>query len=68
MTLMYKEKSMKDKLFIDLNSYHENIKLSLEINPNKFLNTEIIRTNQGIQMQVYNKAKASSVLVFESSL
>ena len=45
------------KLFIDLNSYHENIKLTLEINPNKFLDTEIIRTNQGIKTQVYNKAK-----------
>ena len=46
-----------DKLFIDLYSYHENIKLTLEINPNKFLDTEIICTNQGIKTQVYNKAK-----------
>ena len=46
-----------DELFIDLNSYHENIKLTLEINPNKFLDTEIIRTDQGIKTQVYNKAK-----------
>ena len=56
-TYVQRKKHERDKLFIDLNSYHENIKLSLEINPNKFLNTEIIRTNQGIQMQVYNKAK-----------
>ena len=29
----------------------------LEINPNKFLDTEIIRTNEGIKIQVSNKAK-----------
>ena len=57
MTLMYEEKSMKHKVFKDLNSCHENIKLTLEINPNKFLDNEIIRTNPGTQTQVYNKAK-----------
>ena len=58
MTLMHEEKQHEtDKLFIDLKSYHESIKLQLEINPNKFLDTEIIRTNQGIKTQVYNKAK-----------
>ena len=40
------KKHETDKLFIDLNSYHENIKLTLEINPNKFLDTEIIRNDQ----------------------
>ena len=40
-----------------MNSCHENIKLTLEINPNKFLDNEIIRTNPGTQTQVYNKAK-----------
>ena len=52
-----RKKHETDKLFIDLNSYHQNIKLTLEINPNKFLDTEIIRTNQGIKTQVYIKAK-----------
>ena len=33
------------------------MKLTLEINPNKFLDTEIIYTNKGIKTQVYNKAK-----------
>ena len=56
-TYVRRKKHETDKLFIDLNSYHENIKLTLEINPNKFLDTEIIRTNQGIKTQVYNKAK-----------
>ena len=52
-----KKKHETDELFIDFNSYHENIKLTLETNPNKFLDTEIIRTNHGIKAQVYNKAK-----------
>ena len=56
-TYVRRKKHETDKLFIDLNSYHENIKLTLEINPNKFLDTEIIRTNQGIETQVYNKGK-----------
>ena len=34
-----------DKLFLDLNSYDENIKLTLETNQNKFLDTEIICIN-----------------------
>ena len=42
---------------MDLNSYHQSIKKTLKINPNKFLDTEIIRTNQGIETQVYNKAE-----------
>ena len=54
---MRRKKHETDKLFIDLNSYHQSIKKTLEINPNKFLDTEIIRTNQGIATQVYNKAK-----------
>ena len=56
-TYVWRKKHKTEKLFIDLNSYHENIKLTLEINPNKFLDTDIIRTNQGIKTQVYNKAK-----------
>ena len=51
---------MKHKLFQDLKFYHENIKLMLETNP-KFFDTEIICTDQGIKMQVYNKAKKLTV-------
>ena len=36
---VFMDKDFIDKLFIDLNSYHENIKLTLETNPNKFLDT-----------------------------
>ena len=40
-----------------MNSYHQNIKLTLELNPTKFLDTEIIRSNGKITTQVYNKMK-----------
>ena len=56
-TYVQRKKRETDKLFLDLNSYDENIKLTLETNPNKFLDTEINRTDQGIKTQVYNKAK-----------
>ena len=52
-----RKKHETDKLFIDLKSYHEIIKLMLEINRDKFLGTEIIRTDREIKTQVYNKTK-----------
>ena len=63
---LQRKKNETDKLFIDLNSYHENMKLASEINSEKFLYTEIIRTDQGIKTQVYNRAKKFP-LVFEGS-
>ena len=56
-TYVWRKKHETDKLFLHLKSYHENIKLTLEANPNKFLDHEIICTDQGIKTQVYNKAK-----------
>ena len=56
-TYVRRKKHETDKLVLDLNKYPENIKLTLETNPDKFLDTEIIRTDQGIKTQVYNKAK-----------
>ena len=47
--LVQRKNNETDKLFIDLNQYHENIKLMLEINP------KLICTDQGITMQVCNK-------------
>ena len=55
---LQRKKNETDKLFIDLNSYHENMKLASEINSEKFLDTEIIRTDQGIKTQVYNGRKS----------
>ena len=41
--------------FQNLNCYHTNIKLTLEENPRKFLDTEIIRKNNTISTQVFTK-------------
>ena len=41
-------------LFEDLNSY-ENIKLTTEVNPSKFLDTELIRGKGSVLAQVFNK-------------
>ena len=54
---VWRKRHETDKLFLDLNSYHENIKLTSETNQNKFFDTDIIRTNQEIKTELYNKAK-----------
>ena len=46
-----------DELFNALNSYHQNIKLTLELDIAKFFYTEIIRSNGKITTQVYQKMK-----------
>ena len=56
-TYTRRKKDETNKLFLDLNSYHENIKLTWETNLNKFLDTEIIHTDRGTKTQVHNKAK-----------
>ena len=38
-------KNQLDNLFEKLNNYHPNIKLAIEVNLNKFLNTKIITKN-----------------------
>ena len=42
-TYVPRKKNDVDKLFQELNSYNENIKLTLEVNPVKFLDTEMVR-------------------------
>ena len=56
-TYVRRKKNETDELYNALNSYHQNIKLTLELNPTKFLDTEIIRSNGKITTQVYNKMK-----------
>ena len=56
-TYIRRKKYGTDKLCLYLNSHHENIKLISEVNSNKFLDTEIICTDQEIKTQNYNKAK-----------
>ena len=44
-----------DELFDKMNSYHPNIKLTIEISPKKFLDTKILRTSNQIQCFMYQK-------------
>ena len=48
-TYVQRTKYETDKLFIDLNSYREKIRLMIEIISKKFLDTEIICPDQGIK-------------------
>ena len=43
---VWKKKNDVDKPFKELNSHNENIKLTLEVNPTKFLDTELVRENR----------------------
>ena len=54
-TNIHLKKNVNDELFQNLNCYHTNIKLTLEENPRKFLDTEIIRKNNTISTQVFTK-------------
>ena len=45
-------KNEPDKLFENLNNYHPNIKLTVEVNPCKFLDTEILIKNGIIEISV----------------
>ena len=44
--------SVEDKLFEDLNNYHNNITFTIEKNPKKFLDTQIIFENNNIITEV----------------
>ena len=46
-----------DTLYNCLNTYYENIKLTIKINPTKFLDAEIIRIENLIKTQVYAKGR-----------
>lgn len=48
-------KSVPDELFQFLNQYHPNIKLTCETNPERFLDTKIINTNNRITTAVFRK-------------
>ena len=56
-TYVRRKKNETDELYNALKSHHQNIKLILELNPTKLLDTEIFRSNGKITNQVYNKMK-----------
>ena len=51
-----RKKNYVDKLFEELNTHNENVKLTLEVNLTNFLDTELIRENGEITMQVFSKS------------
>ena len=56
-TYIRRKKNVNDELFQNLNCYHTNIKLTLEENSRKFLDTEIMRKNNTISTQIFTKLK-----------
>ena len=53
---MQRKKNDVDELFEELKSYNENIKLKLEVNPTKFLETKLVRENGEIATQVFSES------------
>ena len=43
-----RDKNARDTLFESLNNYHKKIKFTIEKDPSKFLDTEIVKTRYGI--------------------
>ena len=57
-----RNKSQKDVLFEALNNFHPNKKLTIEVNPEKFLDTKILLNNEGVvTTQVYRKENKKAV-------
>ena len=52
-TYKRRKKKVNDELLQNLNSYHTNIKLTLEESPRKFLDAGIIKNNNSISTQVF---------------
>ena len=56
-TYVTRKKNTKDKLFEKLSKYHDNSELTMDENPTKFLDTEIVRHNSAIATKVYSRSK-----------
>ena len=57
-----RNKSQQDVLFEALNNFHPNIKLTVEVNPEKFLDTKILLKNEVVvTTQVYRKENKKTV-------
>ena len=50
-----RKKNVTDRLLEQLNSYHHRIKFTVEVNPEKFLDTRILHNVNGIETSVYRK-------------
>ena len=53
---IYSSGKLEDNVLFDrLNSYHPNIKLTIEVNPSKFLDAKLTNTNGTYKFNVYRK-------------
>ena len=52
-----RKKNVPDKLFFKLNNYHRNIKITIEISPTQFLDTQLVNLNGKIKTKAYRKTK-----------
>ena len=59
-TYVRNKKNNVDKLFEELSFHNENIKL--EVNPTKLLDTELVRENGEITMQVFSESTTHPAL------
>ena len=50
-----RKKYVPDELFLKLNNYHRNIKLTIEIIPTKFFDTQLVNLNGKIKTKLYRK-------------
>ena len=56
-TYVKRKKNTKDELFEKLKIYYDNVKLTIEENLTKFLDTEIVRHNSAIMTKIYTRSK-----------
>ena len=53
---IYSRRKLGDNVLSDrLNSYHPNIKLTIKVNPSKFLNTKLTKINVTCKFNVYRE-------------
>ena len=50
-----RKRNETDELFDKMNSYHPNMKLTIEISPQKFLDSKVLRTSNQVQCFMYQK-------------
>ena len=50
-----RKKNFPDELFFKLSNDHRNVKLTIEISPTKFLDTQLVNLNGKIETKVYRK-------------
>ena len=55
-TYVRRKKNAKDQHLQNLNTYHDNIKLTIEVNPTMFLDTEIKGYNSTITTKDYDRS------------